>query len=123
MSAVSNRVTPASSAALTVSFTVASSILVRNWLVPRPTTETVSPLLPSCRCCMRQGCALRWSLRLASAGPRIPGQDLGDGVARHPVALLGVEVGPAVEGGAGALRPLQQHQRVVGEEVEDEGAD
>src|SRR5581483_12126687 len=82
MSAVSKRVMPASSAALTVWFTAASSILLRNWLHPRPTTETRSPLLPSCLCCMATACPLRHRSRRGSA------QVLGDAlqVAEHAVA-------------------------------------
>src|SRR5258708_16847883 len=120
MSAVSKRVMPASSAAVTVSFTAASSILMRNWLVPSPTTETVRPLLPSCRSCMVTACRLRTGTRLRSA------QVLGDAlqVAEHAVAgqrrVAGDDrLGDAAVGQAHVVRLLLpvvgRHGALVGE--------
>src|SRR6266545_8339902 len=52
MSAVSNRVTPASSAACTTLRVASRSRRMPKLLQPRPTAETRNPVVPNARCCM-----------------------------------------------------------------------
>src|SRR5258707_14306844 len=118
MSAVSNSVMPASSAAWTRFRVAARSSRMPTLLQPRPTAETCSPVVPKLRCSMPSGFRFEDAVRIAAedhVAIRCRDRKLLD--ARHAIEIAHVErIVAAKQHVLDADRGDHEFERVLGME-------